>query len=182
MAKEEGKLEATLILIKPDGLAKSLTGNVITRLCEAKLEIAAAKCLRVHRELAEAHYRSLRNEPFYEELIDYIMGKYHNRKNVLAMVYAGEGAIRKVRELSGATNPEEADSVSIRGQYGRITTRGVYENVIHASSDPAEAEREIKLWFQPDEIIYGLYPTKTIDTTCKKRVWSPARVHQKTKS
>ena len=67
--------EATLVLIKPDGLAKSLTGNVLTRLSEAKLEIAAAKCVRVTRELAEEHYRALRDKPFFPALIEYLIGK-----------------------------------------------------------------------------------------------------------
>jgi len=164
--------EATLVLIKPDGLAKSLTGNILTRLSEAKLEIAAAKCVRVPRELAEAHYADLKDKPFYPALIEYITGKYHGRKKVMAVVYVGEGAIKRVRELSGATNPEEADPTSIRGQYGRITTKGVYENVLHASADAEDAEREIKLWFEPSEIIFPLYRTKTIQVTDRKKVWA----------
>ena len=164
--------EATLVIIKPDGLAKSLTGNVLTRLAEAKLEIAAAKCVRVPQKLAEDHYESLRDKPFYSALIEYLMGKYHNRKKVLALVYVGEGAIKRVRELSGATNPEEADPTTIRGQYGRITTKGVYENVIHASSSKPDAEREIKLWFEPDDIIFPLYPSRSKSVTVKKRVWT----------
>ncbi len=172
MAKPKELREQTLVLIKPDGLSKSLTGNILTRLSETKLEIAAAKCLHVSRELAEAHYDSLRHKPFFEEVIGYIQGDYHSRKKVMAIVYVGENAISKVREMAGSTNPEEADSVSIRGQYGRITTKGVYENVIHASSSPEEAEREIKLWFEPDEIIFDLYPTKIVQVTIKKRVWA----------
>jgi nucleoside-diphosphate kinase len=166
------KREATLVLIKPDGLAKSLTGNVLTRLSEAKLEIAAAKCVRVSRELAEEHYEALRNKPFFSALIEYLMGKYHNRRKVMALAYVGEGAIERVRLLSGATNPEEADPTTIRGQYGRITTKGVYENVVHASANKEDAEREIKLWFQPDEIIFPLYPTKIVESTVRKEVWA----------
>jgi len=90
----------------------------------------------------------------------------------MAMVYYGGGAIRKVRQIAGATNPEEAESISIRGQYGRITTKGVYENVIHASANSQEAEREIKLWFYPDEIIEDLYPTKTVETKITRKVWA----------
>lgn len=172
MSKEASGQEQTLVLIKPDGLTKSLTGNILTRLSETKLEIAAAKCLRVSRELAEEHYKALCDRPFFEELIQYIMGGYHPRKKVLAMVYVGPDAISRVRELAGATNPEEADSVSIRGQYGRITTKGVYENVIHTSANLGEAEREIKLWFEPDEIIYDLYPTKEVAEKMKKRIWA----------
>ncbi len=164
--------EQTLVLIKPDGLVKSLTGNILTRLSETKLEIAASKCIRVPRSLAEEHYKHMRSKPFFEEIIQYLMGEYHSRRKVMAMVYAGEDAIQKVRALAGSTNPEEADAVSIRGQYGRITTKGVYENVIHASSNLQDAEREIKLWFQPDEIIFDIYPTKQVTETVTRKTWA----------
>jgi len=154
--------QAVLILIKPDGLKKSLTGNILTRLSETKLEIVAAKMVRVSKELAEEHYKHLEDKPFFGEIIKYLQGELHDRKKVMALVYWGEDAIRKCRELAGATNPEEADSTSIRGSYGRITTSGVYENVIHVSSNESEAEREIKLWFHPGEIIVDLYPTKDL--------------------
>ncbi|MCM8800759.1 MAG: nucleoside-diphosphate kinase [Candidatus Omnitrophica bacterium] len=165
--------QATLILIKPDGLKKSLTGNILTRLSETKLEIVAAKIVRVSDELARKHYYHLKDKPFFEDLIKYIKGEFHGRRKVMALVYWGESAIEKCRALAGATNPEEAEATTIRGAYGRITTSGVYENVIHVSANEAEAEREIKLWFQPDEIIVDLYPTKEIIEKEKKvRVWA----------
>jgi len=165
--------QATLILIKPDGLIKSLTGNILTRLSETKLEIVAAKIARVSRELAEEHYQHLKEKPFFKELIQYLQGELHDRRKVMALIYWGEEAIVKCRQLAGATNPEEADPTSIRGSYGRITTSGVYENVIHVSANEADAEREIKLWFQPEEIIVTLYPTKEIMEKEKKiKVWS----------
>ncbi len=164
--------QATLILIKPDGLKKSLTGNILTRLSETKLEIVAAKIARVSQELAEEHYRHLKDKPFFAELIKYLQGELHDRRKVMALIYWGEDAITKCRELAGATNPEEAESTSIRGSYGRITTAGIYENVIHVSSNETESEREIKLWFNPEEIIVKLYPTKEIVEKEKKiRVW-----------
>jgi len=172
MATASSNRNQTLVLVKPDGISKSLTGNVLTRLSEAKLEIAAAKCLRVSRELALEHYRDLKDKPFFDDLISYILGKYHTRKKVLAMVYEGEDAIQRVRKIVGATNPEEADVVSIRGAFGRITTKGVFENVIHASANEKEAEREIKLWFQPDEIIFNLYPSKKIKEMVTRRTWA----------
>lgn len=164
--------QQTLVLIKPDGLKKSLTGNILTRLSETKLEIVAAKIVRPSKELAEEHYKHMREKPFFGELIKYICGELHDRKKVMAMVYWGEDAIRRVRELVGATNPEEADPVSIRGSYGRITTKGIYENVIHTSTNEPEAEREIKLWFQPDEIIVDLYPTKVETKSYSRRAWA----------
>lgn len=166
-------IQQTLVLVKPDGLKKSLTGNILTRLSESKLEIVAAKIVRVSRDLAKEHYKHLKEEPFFEELVKYIKGELHARKKVLAVVYWGEDAIVKVRELAGATNPEEAEPTSIRGAYGRITRIGIYENVIHASTNEAEAEREIKLWFEPDEIIVKLYPTKKVVVEkVKKKIWA----------
>jgi nucleoside-diphosphate kinase len=164
-------LEQTLILIKPDGLKKSLTGNVLTRLSETKLDIVGAKIVRVSRELAEEHYQHMKDKPFFEELIRYIMGEYHKKK-VMALVYWGEGAILKVRDICGKTNPEEADAVSIRGAYGRITTKGVYENVTHASANQEDAEREIKLWFEPEEIIIDIYPVTEITEEVRKQKWA----------
>ena len=164
--------EAVLILIKPDGLKKSLTGNILTRLSETKLEIVAAKMVRVSRQLAEEHYKHLKEKPFFEEIIQYLQGELHERKKVMALVYWGEDAIAKCRQLAGATNPEEAESTSIRGSYGRITTSGVYENAIHVSSNAAEAEREIKLWFVPEEIIVELYPVKaTVEKEFTRKAW-----------
>lgn len=165
--------QAVLILVKPDGLKKSLTGNILTRLSETKLEIMGAKMVRVTEEMAAEHYKHLSDKPFFPELIHYLKGDLHDRRKVMALVYWGEEAIKKCRELAGATNPEEADPTSIRGSYGRITTKGLYENVIHVSSNESEAEREIKLWFKPEEVIVDLYPTK--DVTAKERlekVWA----------
>ncbi|MDY6987930.1 MAG: nucleoside-diphosphate kinase [Thermodesulfobacteriota bacterium] len=166
-------IEQTLVLIKPDGLKKSLTGNILTRLSETRLEIAGARVVRVTKELAEEHYKSLKGQPFFQELMDYIMGEYHERRKVLALVYHGEDAIQKVRNICGATNPEEAEPSSIRGAYGRITTSGRYENAIHASANGEDAEREIKLWFCPDELVYHIYPVRETEIErAQKTVWA----------
>ncbi len=167
-------IQQLLILIKPDGLKKSLTGNILTKLSEAKLVIIGAKVVEVSKELASEHYKHLSDKPFFSELIDYIQGKVHGEpyNRVLAFVYQGEDAIARLRRIAGATNPEEADPISIRGAYGRITTKGVYENVIHCSSDPAEAEREIKLWFSPADLINPVYPTKKVTEKAEREVWA----------
>ena len=166
-------IQQTLIIIKPDGLVKSLTGNVISRLAEAKLTIMGAKVVRVSRQLAEQHYEHLKDKPFFEELIEYILGDVHKTHRVLALVYQGEDAIVKIRDIVGHTDPEKANPVSIRGAYGRITTSGVFENVVHASSSPEDAEKEIKLWFEPTEIVEDMYPVKevTLDHV-KKTAWA----------
>lgn len=160
--------QAVLILIKPDGLKKSLTGNILTRLSETKLEIVAAKMVRVSKGLAEEHYKHLKEQKFFPELVSYIRGEMHDRKKVMALVYHGKDAIKKCRDLAGATNPEEAEATSIRGSYGRITTSGLYENVIHVSSNEEEAKREIQLWFHPDEIIVDMFPVKDVIEKEKK--------------
>ena len=166
------KNQATLVIIKPDGLKKSLTGDILSRLSKTHLKIIAAKVVKVSKELAEKHYAHLKDKPFYSELIKYITGQLHGENRVLALIYWGEDAIKKVREVVGATNPEEAEPTTIRGAYGRILTSGLYENVIHASSSEEDAEKEIKLWFEPDEIVYELYPTEEIVLEgVKKRVW-----------
>jgi nucleoside-diphosphate kinase len=160
---------ATLVIIKPDGLKKSLTGNILTRLSETKLKIIGAKVTRVSRELAERHYAHLQKKPFYEELVRYITGELHGDNRVLALVYWGEDAINKIHDLAGATNPEQAQPTTIRGQYGRILTSGVFENVIHTSSEPEEAEREIKLWFEPHDIVMDLYPVREVIAPERKK-------------
>lgn len=163
--------QQTLVLIKPDGLKKSLTGNILTRLSETKLIIIGAKIVQPSRELAIQHYYQMKDKPFFEELIRYLMGEFHTPR-VMALVYQGEDAIQKVRAICGATNPEEADPVSIRGAYGRITTHGIYENAIHASTNEEEAEREIKLWFDPDELVSEPYAVKEESISVKKKVWA----------
>ena len=155
--------EQTLVLIKPDGLMKSLTGNIITKLSEAELKIVGAKMVNVSREFAEQHYSDLKKRliekhgeekgsNIFENTIEYIQGKFHTNR-VLALVYQGENAIKKIRKLAGETNPESANPISIRGKYGRIHSETqVFENAIHCSEIPKEAKREIELWFSKDEI------------------------------
>lgn len=165
--------QQTLVVIKPDGLKKSLTGNILTRLSETKLRIVGAKVVQVSRELAEKHYAHLKGKPFFEEVIRYLRGELHGEpyRRVLALVYRGEDAIGKVRQLAGTTNPEQAEPTSIRGQYGRLTSAGLFENVLHCSANEEEAENEIKLWFEPDEIVDDIYPTEEMETKSNKRAW-----------
>ncbi|MBF0485924.1 MAG: hypothetical protein HQL16_05355, partial [Candidatus Omnitrophica bacterium] len=107
---------------------------------------------------------------FFDELIHFLMGDLHNHQEmVLSMVFTGEEAVKKARELAGATNPELADFRSVRGSLGRVTTKGVFENVIHVSSDAKEGEREIKLWFTPEELAQELFPTALQG---QRKVWA----------
>lgn len=165
--------QSCLIIIKPDGLLKSLTGNIITALSETKLRIIGAKIVSVKKELAEKHYAHLKESKpeVYEETLKYITGEYHTPR-VLALIYYGENAIEKVRNIVGKTNPEEADAVTIRGKYGRIHSKtGVFENCIHASDSEENAEKEIKLWFSPEEIVENLYPTSSTKKETEVLEW-----------
>ena len=165
--------EAVLIVIKPDGMSKGLLPQIFTRLNETRLELVAARVLKVSRSLVAEHYKHIKGKPFYTMTIKHMLGDYHKNKKVLAMIYCGAGAVKKCRDMTGATNPEEADPASIRGAYGCVTPNGVFENIIHASSDKKEAEREIKLWFSPEEILVKLYKTKTKNLkSSKKQVWA----------
>ena len=148
-------IEQTLILIKPDGAFRKLTGLTIDRLDATGLEMVGAKMICITEKLAREHYASLSDKPFFEGLIKYIRGEFHGIKDhrILALVYRGENAIKAVRAVAGATNPEQAAPGTIRGSFGRITTAGQFENVLHASSDPVDAAREVALWFKKDEII-----------------------------
>jgi len=150
MAKEQ-----TLILIKPDGAKRRLTGLVIDRLDNAGLQLAAAKVVSVNEDLAKEHYQDHKDKPFFPDLIKYIRGGYHDipDNRILALVYEGEDAIKSVRALAGATDPEKADPGTLRGSFGRNTKDGQIENVLHASGNAGDAEREIALWFKSGEVL-----------------------------
>lgn len=153
--------EPVLVIIKPDGMRKHLVPNVLEKIYASKLEMIALKLLRPEKALVEAHYAHLNDQPFFNELVGYFMGKFHRTTYLMAFVFYGQGAIRMMRKIAGATNPEKAAPQTIRGAYGRITTQGVFENVVHVSSDRKEAVREIQLWFSPQELTRQMACLKT---------------------
>ncbi len=171
-----------LVIIKPDGLVKSITGDIISKLSETKLKIVASKVVKVSKELAESHYSELRKRKIdeygeergneiFEGVMKYIRGEFHTDR-VFVLVYHGENAINKIRDLAGDTNPEKADFNTIRGKYGRINSKTrVYENVIHVSDSEENAKREIQLWFEPEELAEIIYPTKKEKVSMDKIVW-----------
>ena len=133
----------TFVMIKPDGVQRGLAGNIIHRFEEKGLKLVAAKFMRIDEELASKHYGEHVGKPFYGPLVQFIASG-----PVLAMVWEGEDAISVVRGVVGKTNPKDAGPGTIRGDFGMTTGR----NIIHASDSPASAEREINLFFKPDEI------------------------------
>ncbi|MFO7263491.1 MAG: nucleoside-diphosphate kinase [Bacillaceae bacterium G1] len=145
-------MERTFVMVKPDGVQRNLIGEIVQRIERKGYQLIGAKLMMVSRELAEAHYAEHKDKPFFKELVDFITSG-----PVFAMVWQGEQVIAAVRRLMGKTNPVEAEPGSIRGDYG--ISMGM--NIIHGSDSPENAEREIKLWFKPEELFdYA----KTIDS------------------
>jgi nucleoside-diphosphate kinase len=174
-------LEQTLVLIKPDALKNSLTGYILSQLSEfhTGLHFAGAKIVHVSRMLADEHYAEHRGKIFFPGLIEFIMGKIHYpqepwKRRVIALVYQGPGSIQKMRDIVGPTNPHEARDkrpgsirslgtlVPITDADGRVIGQRM-ENLIHASANAADAEREVKLWFEPADIppFLHAYPAET---------------------
>ena len=149
--------EKTLVLIKPDAMAKRLAGNVITDLYNLDLKMIGLKLVNVKRELAEKHYWDISEKhgpEVFEKLIKHITGELHDNENVIAIVYKGDNAIKKIRDAAGKTHPEKADFKTIRGKYGRVNSEtDCFENIIHASNSPENGEREIQLWFDENELV-----------------------------
>ena len=131
-------MDKTLVLVKPDGVKRKLCGEVIKRIEQKGLSIAAIKMITVPRELGEEHYKEHKEKPFFEELITFITSG-----PVLAMVVTGYKAVEAIRQINGSTNPLEAVPGSIRGDFGTA----INENIVHASDSIASGEREIALWF-----------------------------------
>ena len=174
------ELEQTLVLIKPDALKNSLTGYLLSQLSEfhSGLHFSGAKIVQVSQMLAEEHYAEHRGKVFYPALLDYIMGRLHYvnepwRRRVIAIVYQGPDAIQKIRAIAGPTNPHIARMdkpgciralgtlVPLKDAQGNAIGERM-DNLIHASANAADAEREIKLWFKPGDIppLMHAYPTE----------------------
>jgi len=147
------KTDSVLVLIKPDGMQKAIAGEAISLFLASDLRLTGMKLVQVPLKLAQAHYGHLRDKFFFKEIVSYLMGDLHGKNPVIAMVFTGHNAVVKSRRIAGATNPEEADPKSARGKFGRVTTKGVFENLVHVSSDTKEARREIALWFNKKELL-----------------------------
>ncbi len=133
-------LERTLILAKPDAVARGLAGEILARFERRGASLRAARLLVASRELGQAHYAEHSAKPFFAELVDFITSG-----PTLAFVLEGEGVIATARRTIGATNPAEADPGSLRGGYALAMPN----NLVHGSDSADSAEREIALWF-PD--------------------------------
>ena len=131
-------------MVKPDGVERRLVGEIVSRLERKMLQVTALKLTRVSRDTAHAHYGEHRDKAFFRDLVAFI-----TRGPVVAMVVEGPQAVETVRALMGATNPIAALPGTIRGDFGIEIT----ENLVHGSDSEASAERELSLYFTPDELV-----------------------------
>jgi nucleoside-diphosphate kinase len=131
-------VERTLVLVKPDAMARGLAGEILARLERRGLAVRAARLVLVERSLAERHYAEHAEKPFFGELVEFITSG-----PTLALVLEGESAIAVVRTTMGATNPVEATPGSIRGDLALAMP----DNLVHGSDSAVSARRELELWF-----------------------------------
>jgi len=136
--------ERTLVLIKPDGVQRQLTGRILDRYEERGLKIVGLKLVHVDRGLAEEHYDAHRAKPFFGGLVDFITSS-----PLVALALEGPNAIAVVRAINGATRPHEAAPGTIRGDFALETA----QNIVHASDGPEAAAAELALWFDPTELL-----------------------------
>ncbi len=136
------KEERTFVAVKPDGVKRGLTGEIIRRFEAKGLKVIALKMLNVTPDMAEKHYGEHKGKPFYNRLIRYIQSG-----PVVAMVLQGYNAVQAARHLMGKTNPNEAEAGTIRSDYAML----MEYNVVHGSDSVESAEREIAIYFTPDE-------------------------------
>ena len=136
-------VEQTFVMIKPDGVERGLTGEIISRLEKKGFKIVALKMMHLDAGMAAGHYAEHRGKPFFEELVGFITSG-----PVVAMILAGRGAIAMVRTMMGATDPGQAAPGTIRGDLALDINR----NIIHGSDSAESARREIEIFFSREEI------------------------------
>jgi nucleoside-diphosphate kinase len=130
--------ETTLILVKPDGVARGLIGEVVARIERKGYTLAAMELRTLDRDTAEQHYGEHTDKPFFAELVDFITSG-----PLVAMAVRGDDAVAGMRQIMGATNPLEAAPGSIRGQYATV----IGNNIVHGSDSSSSADRELDLFF-----------------------------------
>ena len=136
--------ERTLVLVKPDGVQRLLAGRILARYEERGLKIVGLKLMLTDRATAEQHYAEHRSKPFFAGLVDFITSR-----PLVALALEGPNAIQIVRDMNGRTKPFEAAPGTIRGDFALETA----QNLVHASDGRDAAERELALWFRPEELL-----------------------------
>ena len=137
-------MERTYLMVKPDGVQRGICGEIVSRFEKKGLKLVAMKLMVIPKEVAENHYGEHKDRPFFPSLISYITSG-----PVLAMVWEGESAVSVCRNMMGKTNPKESAPGTIRGDFGMQTGM----NIIHGSDSVESAEREISIFFRPEELV-----------------------------
>ena len=135
--------ERTLVLVKPDGVRRGLSGELVARFEQRGFKLRGARLLKISRATAQKHYGEHRDKPFFGELVDFITSG-----PVLALALEGESAIAAIRAMMGATNPVNAAPGTIRGDFALL----MGENIVHGSDSKESAKRELALFF-PDGLV-----------------------------
>ena len=137
-------MERPYLMVKPDGVQRGICGEIVSRFEKKGLKLVAMKLMVIPKEVAENHYGEHKDKPFFPSLISYITSG-----PVLAMVWEGESAVSVCRNMMGKTNPKESAPGTIRGDFGMQTGM----NIIHGSDSVESAEREISIFFRPEELV-----------------------------
>lgn len=153
-------MERTFIAIKPDGVKRNLIGKIISRFEDKGYKLMGMKMLIPTQEMAQEHYKEHIGKPFYPRLVEYIKSG-----PIVAMIWAGQDIIAGTRKLMGATNPDNAEVGSIRFDYAQC----MEVNVVHGSDSLENAEREIAIYFKPDEIYtdWKHFVSEYLEDECK---------------
>jgi nucleoside-diphosphate kinase len=136
------KLERTLILVKPDGVRRSLVGEVIRRVEAKGYQVVGLKMLTPTREILVKHYAEHEGKPFYEPLLEFMLSG-----PIVAMIAEGNRVIEGFRKLAGTTDPTTAEPGTIRGDLARDQGTKVVQNIVHGSDSPESSAREIAIFF-----------------------------------
>ncbi|MDH6237391.1 nucleoside-diphosphate kinase [Cryobacterium sp. CG_9.6] len=135
-------IEETLVLVKPDGVARNLTGEILRRIEAKGYSLVDVKLVQADRTLLAAHYAEHEGKPFYQPLVEFM-----ESGPIVAFRIAGNRAIEGFRALAGTTDPTTAAPGTIRGDLGRDWGQKVQQNLVHGSDSPESAARELALWF-----------------------------------
>jgi nucleoside-diphosphate kinase len=136
-------VEETLVLIKPDGVARSLTGEILRRIEAKGYSLVDIRLVQPDRSVLAKHYEEHEGKPFYEPLVEFMLSG-----PIVAIRVAGDRVIEGFRSLAGTTDPTTAAPGTIRGDFGRDWGLKVQQNLVHGSDSPESAARELSLWFK----------------------------------
>lgn len=146
-------IERTFVALKPDTVRRGIIGEILTTFEEAGFKVIGMKMVWADEEILQEHYSEHVDKDFYDRLEEYM-----SSGPVVAMVLEGVNAVKNVRKIVGETDPREASPATIRGRFAHMSfahadeSGSLHKNIIHASAEPEEAEEEIEIWFDEEEL------------------------------